>query len=299
MISIVIPTRNRQELLFSLLLHLDNIRSEETQIIIVDSSDLSISKLPIYSNIKIEYVHTQIKSAAIQRNIGIEKLTDLTDYLFFLDDDTFPRFDYFKRLTKILEEPDVVGASGLALNPNNNFLRQKPTGWIGLIYRLFLLDSLKDGKLLKSAINIPCRNYHGLRADAEWLIGCSAWKYKDIELTRFENDFYGASLAEDVIFSYRMSLKGRLVVDPSVILDHLEDKLGRPNESEFWKMWMLNRHRLIKVAKWGVRGLFAFWWASLGQMCINLIGGLKKREYKFNSVRGILLGASKILRESK
>lgn len=293
--SIIIPTRNRENLVQTLLAHLDRIIFEEYEVIVVDSSDnLSKPKLK-FENIFVEYLHTNIKSAAIQRNIGIEFLNAKTEILFFLDDDVFPNKDYFTKLENTLRENRYIGISGIALNPRQTKRRSKPTGFKGFVHRIFLLDSKKEGKLLKSGVNIPVRNYGGRLQEVDWLIGCSAWKLQSIMQTRFESDFKGASLAEDVVFSVRMSKKGKLAVDPKIILDHFEDSRGRPQSVDFWEMWVTNRYRVIEVAEFGWVGRIAFWWSTLGQMVINLILGIREAPRNFDPVTGIIRGSLKIV----
>jgi GT2 family glycosyltransferase len=273
---------------------LDKIVPQTTPVILVDSSDIPFKSFPNLNRINLNYIHTDKRSAAIQRNIGLDNVSIETKYVFFLDDDTIPDMQYFNSLCKLLSNEKVVGVSGLAINPNSKVLREKPAGFRGLIYKMFLLDSNRDGALLKSAVNIPCRNYGGEVKEVEWLIGCSGWNFARIQNTRFESDFMGASLAEDVIFSFRMSKKGKLLVDPKINLDHLEFAGGRPNLSDFWKMWMVNRYRLIQVSNWGLVGIVGFWWASLGQLLINAFSDLKSGEINFPTAKGILLGVIQI-----
>jgi GT2 family glycosyltransferase len=268
--------------------------SQGDELIIVDSSDDDYISDDLILMPYVKYLKTKVRSAAVQRNIGLDQITD-SSHVFFLDDDVAPEANYFDECIKALEISGAVGVSGVALNPSNLVLRTYPSGFIGFYHRLFLLDSKKDGVLLSSGINVPVRDYSGNIFDVDWLIGCSAWLTKRIGETRFESDFLGQSLSEDVIFSVRMSKKGRIVTVPSIVLSHDESEIARPTKAEFWKMWMVNRYRLIKVAEFGLSGKVAFWWASIGQFGILFYSKVVKRSYQQGSIKGLISGVFAVL----
>ena len=268
--------------------------SPHDELIIIDSSDIELLSQNLALDPRIKYVTTEIRSAAVQRNIGLDQITD-SEYVFFLDDDVAPESTYFDKCINILENSDVVGVSGIALNPNSKTLRSYPSGLVGLYHRFFLLDSMKDGVLLRSGVNIPVRDYSGKIYDADWLIGCAGWMTEEIGNTRFESDFLGQSLSEDVIFSVRMSGKGRIVTDPSIVLSHNESEIARPSKLEFWQMWMINRYRLIQVANFGLLGNLSYWWANLGQLGILVYSKARRHGYQQGSIKGLISGSLMVL----
>jgi glycosyltransferase involved in cell wall biosynthesis len=292
--SIIVPTRNRPELLNRLVKILVPQLKDGDELIIVDSSDPKLLSRNLLLTPQVKYLITEIRSAAVQRNIGLDHIGK-SDYTFFLDDDVIPNADYFETCISNLKKSNVVGVSGVALNPKSRALRSYPTGLNGAYHRFFLLDSIKDGVLLPSGVNIPVRNYLGDIYQVDWLIGCSGWLTEKIGDTRFESDFLGQSLSEDVIFSVRMSKKGLIVTDPSIILLHDESEIARPSKDEFWKMWMINRYRLIRVASFGITGTLSYWWANLGQLGILCYSKFRKHNYSSGSIKGLLTGAIVIL----
>ena len=267
---------------------------QEDEMIIVDSSDSGLLSQNLTSIPRVKYVITEIRSAAVQRNIGLNHLGN-SKFVFFLDDDVVPNIDYFEKCISVLNSSNVVGVSGVALNPNSKVLRSYPSGLIGAYHRLFLLDSIRDGVLLRSGVNIPVRNYSRNIYDVEWLIGCSGWVTEKIGDTRFESDFFGQSLSEDVIFSVRMSKKGRIVTDPSIVLSHNESEIARPSKAEFWQMWMVNRFRLIQVANFGLSGTLSYWWANLGQFGILCYSKVSQNGYVKGSIKGLFSGSLSVL----
>jgi glycosyltransferase involved in cell wall biosynthesis len=295
MISVIIPTRNRPELLFRLVNVLETILDTNYEITIVDSSDSDKCFPERYNRSKIKYHLTNVRSAAAQRNIGLE-LSGVSMYTFFLDDDVLPNPDYFKRSISALVETKSIGVSGVAKNSQKSVVREMPKGLSGLFHRVFLLDSNCDGVVLRSGINIPVRSQSLKRIKTEWLIGCSGWQTEKLGATRFESDFQGQSLAEDVIFSVKMRKFGELVTDTSIVLEHEESEIERPGGREFWKMWIENRHRLVHVLRSDRRNHFAYWWANLGQVIILAYAKIRRKNYKQGSFLGILEGVISIIK---
>lgn len=268
-LAVVIPTRNRPKDLANLLSCLEDQEGLINQVVVVDSSDNDDSeKICRRSKLPLEYKHTDMKSAAIQRNIGMTRIDLKTTHLGFLDDDVKIEPDYFLQLVHELTEKNAIGISGIALNPLAFSLRTKPKGAVGKFYRLFLLDSLIDGKLLSSGVNVPVRDYEGCTVEVDWLIGCSVWNFQNVKDLRFEEDFFGQSLGEDVIFSYLASKRGILLTNPNVLITHYESAVGRPGNVEFYRMWTRNRYRLIQTMDLGFRGRASYVWSNLGQSII-------------------------------
>jgi glycosyltransferase involved in cell wall biosynthesis len=293
--SVIIPTRNRNKLLSELVQTLPISNHYLNKIIIVDSSDKAQAK--DYQHDKINYIHTEIKSAAIQRNIGIENLSATSEIVFFLDDDVRVDSQYFEKIIKDFQDLDVVGVSGLALNTSKPSIRNAPSGISGYLKRLFFLDSPRDGALLPSAVNIPVRvqsQTKRVNVKVDWLIGCSAWRTNIFSKVKFDNFFTGQSLGEDVLFSAKAREFGCLIVDPDIVVNHLESELFRPDESEFFEMWIFNRYQISSQLKLSTLNL-AFHWANLGKLIALLLDKKVKGKRKKNELLGIVRGYRKIL----
>ena len=295
MISVIVPTRNRPELLFRLIGILRKILGVNDEIIIVDSSDTDKCFPERYHDSRVKYHVTSIRSAAVQRNIGLE-LRSNSNFTFFLDDDVIPNSDYFSLSLGALGETNSIGVSGIAINSQKSTSRETPKGLSRLFHRVFLLDSKRDGVVLSSGMNIPVRSQLPKRVKVEWLIGCSGWKSEKIGETRFESDFHGQSLAEDVIFSIRMRKFGELITDTSIVLAHEESEIERPDGREFWRMWIENRYRLLQVMGQNRQNHFGYWWANLGQMLILVYKKIGIKNYKEGSLRGFVEGLINVAR---
>jgi GT2 family glycosyltransferase len=254
-IAIVIPTLNRHERLLNLLTSLANQELLPTLVILVDASEEDRS-YP-HTSFKLIPIHSKIKSAAQQRNIGLEWLSknaQSIDICFFIDDDVVLDNSYIRKASNLLLESEAIGVSGIAVGEDESFTKNS-----------FFLDLLgitgSPGSVTKAAINIPVRNEEN-PIEVEWLIGCSAWKYSGISDLRFQRDFEGQSIFEDVLFSIEASKRGKLVVDPRINFRHELEESGRPNRRNYFVQWVSNRYRLREIdgAKFN---LFRFLLANL------------------------------------
>jgi glycosyltransferase involved in cell wall biosynthesis len=294
MISVVIATRNRNELLIGCLDAILSNSIKPFQIIVIDSSDLDKRKKIVYLSSTIKHEFTEIKSAAKQRNIGLSMVDPNSKYIAFIDDDVLIPESYFAKLISSMEKFGLCGISGLAINSKKESAH-KPKGKVKKIFsRLFLLDSNLDGVLLKSGVNISVKKKNTIPVESEWLIGCSIWDYLIIKDLRFEEDFYGQSLGEDVIFSLRASKSGKIAVDTNVVIDHQESPILRPNVEAFMYMWIKNRKRIVSEMQSGAPKYLAYHWANFGKLLqIILLSNpnkLLKIKGIFNGYRDLFLG---------
>jgi glycosyltransferase involved in cell wall biosynthesis len=290
--SVIIPTRNRNKLLDELVQALPTRNDYLKEIIIVDSSDETNAKE--YTQDKINYIYTEIKSAATQRNIGIQNLNSNSEIVFFLDDDVRVKPLYFEKIIENFSDSDIVGVSGLAVNTKKPEARNIPSGISGNLKRFFLLDSVHDGVLLPSAINIPVRIPTHLEVDkfeTNWLIGCSAWRREILSKVKFDDFFTGQSLGEDVLFSTRAKRYGKLVVNKTIIFDHIESPINRPNQYEFYKMWVVNRYKISNELKLSTLN-WAFHWSNFGKIASIVLSNHTKKK---NSILGFWVGYKEII----
>lgn len=283
--AIVIPTLNRHAYVNELLENISKLSPQPVIVVVVDASkDVYVSK---FKTSNIEVIASTIRSAAVQRNIGIKYLSELNldlDYLAFLDDDVRVLPDYLQLIhTNFQDFPQTIGLSGIAISENERKPRaRKFWSFIGL--------SGKEGALTKAAINIPVRNATS-QVEVDWLIGCSVWKWKIVQRLIFQSDFMGQSVFEDVLFSVEASHFGKLMVDPKIVITHLIADEERPNNLNHYRSWVVNRYRLKRVAPERF-SLLAFLTANF-VVAIKLIVSLRVK-----GAIGILLGTLQLFGKS-
>jgi GT2 family glycosyltransferase len=292
MISVIIPTRNRSELLIGCLKAILDNSTKPNQIIVIDSSDLNNRRKVGYLSSIIEQEFTDIKSAAKQRNLGLNKVPSNCNYVAFLDDDVLIPQNYFSTLIFSMEKNGYIGISGQAINIENKVGSLQKNKIQHLIARFFLLDSTKSGVILKSGVNIPIQSENTNTIETEWLIGCSVWNFPKIKDLSFEEDFFGQSLGEDVIFSLKASRSGKIAVDPSVVLNHLESPVMRPNPEEFLRMWVINRKRIVHEIQPRPFKYSAYHWANFGKLLQIIFLPSSDKLLKIN---GILKGYKSVI----
>jgi glycosyltransferase involved in cell wall biosynthesis len=241
-IAIVIPTLNRPRYLDQLLENISKLLTQPIITLIIDASENVYVLNPNKRNTKV--IASSIRSAAIQRNIGIEYLAKMNldlDYLAFLDDDVRVSNDYFQKIHETFEKfSQAVGVSGIALSNSERGIRQN---------RFWSLLGLtgEEGIITTAAINIPVRKATS-QVEVDWLIGCSVWKWDIARHLKFQKDFLGQSVFEDVLFSVEASDFGKLIVDPKIVVEHLLAEEERPNSLNHYKSWVINRYRLKRIA---------------------------------------------------
>jgi GT2 family glycosyltransferase len=244
-IVLIIPTRNRPKLLRRLVQNLENLTFKPSLIIIVDSSDPEDTTYLKSNYLNIHLIKSDYKSAAIQRNIGIDyffKTKEVRQFEFvsFLDDDVQVFQNYFESVIKVFNQnPDCIGVSGIARNASETrakFKRNKLTDWIGI--------TGNPGTLTRAGVNISPEGLKEKR-EVDWLIACSTWRIDICKVLRFESDFFGQSIFEDVIFSARARKFGSLFFDPSIIMSHDLATEGRENRKTHYTHWLNNRLRIF------------------------------------------------------
>lgn len=254
--AVVIPTRNRPDLLAELVRNIEKVSLNPCIVVIVDSSEDPLFRENSSNSLMITTRRTEIKSAAQQRNIGIEIVLKHAEelnieFISFLDDDVRIPENYFEELQRIFySDSTVVGVSGFAKVENQT--TQK---------RNFLKDFLgitgAPGTLTRAAVNISPSGIQNCK-EVEWLIGCATWRIDGIYGLRFEKDFTGHSLYEDVIFSCRARKSGKLLFTPSIELLHSLESQNEVNIKQHYRDWVSNRYRIFNYSIPNV-SKFKFW----------------------------------------
>ena len=297
MIVVLIATCNRPELLSKLIRNLDKQTLIPDVVIISDSSDQDkkIKKTEFQNHkFQVNYKHYKIKSAAIQRNFALGLAPKGTKFIIILDDDVIPKSDYIEKIIKNFDDESIVGVSGIAVNRTS----QSKNKFSITVQKLFFLDSQKEGSITLGGINIPFsrkQRYEKKKIQVDWLIGCSAWRYAAIKKLRFTN-FLGQSLFEDVIFSVNAARIGKLIVDISIQLDHIQSPIGRSNASEFYRMWVFNRYLLVRILNKNPLRFVAFHWANFGKFLQIIVEIVCLKKHSFGKFQGFFKGYFKLLK---
>jgi GT2 family glycosyltransferase len=243
----IICTYNRPKELRVLLENLINYINYYDNIIIVDSSDKEDSRKLIrefQAIMPIKYI-ISAKGLTIQRNIGINNISPLSNLIFFFDDDVTLYEDYFYQMINFFindKRKDYIGACGNALN------EKKRKFFDILIRRFFFITDNTTGKKLLSGdaghIFDPLSDI-----DVEVLSGCNMCYRSEIFFKyglRFDEKLTNYSYMEDQDFSIRASKYGKLRQLKSAKIIHHVSSSARMDYKKWFEMYVINSYYLLQ-----------------------------------------------------
>ncbi len=250
--TLIIPTYNRpKELRECLSSIIDQIRRPD-EVIVLDDGNLD--EMPLKGDLEQKGVQCYFvkkiqKGLTRSRNLGVRMAKG--DIIFFLDDDVALKPDYFQKLFMIYEsgkDADLGGVSGVqvVLKP------AKPIHFIEFIYNiLFLIAPVQPGGVTLSGFseqnNMQRVNPFTKLAKTQTLGGSGFSFHKKVFRSfSFSEDYLdGHCQGEDKDFSFRVSKKFNLYVQPSAKLIHHFSIIERPASYYRGRDIILSAYRLF------------------------------------------------------
>lgn len=240
------------------------------EILIVDGSANSeteeILKAHRLKNLNYYRVEDQHRGLTKQRNFGISQLSQFSEVVCFLDDDTILDTDYFKQLLGTYDQfPKALGVGGYITNEVH---WHKDDGFTSS--RRFYYD----GWMRNEPLRFRVRKWFGLAPDTppcylppfshgrsvsflppsgkvypveQFMGGVSSYRTSVFDTLHFSTYFEGYGLYEDTDFCLRLAKKGELYVNTAARLEHHHDQQGRPNKYKYGKMVIRNGWYVWKV----------------------------------------------------
>ncbi len=204
-ITVIICTRNRSDLLIQCLNELVSGNVTAEKIIIVDSSSNNetekvIKSTVAWSNASILYKKIIHKNVAHSRNVGLKLAT--SQIIAFIDDDAIPDSHWIENIqATYLKRKDVMGVGGLVQNIESSYWSNAAA----LIY--------------KHNIEVQISNSKNNTVYAFAGVNCSFRRdFLSKKKILFNEDF---STGEDVMFCYDViRAGGKLLYDPSIKVKH-------------------------------------------------------------------------------
>jgi glycosyltransferase involved in cell wall biosynthesis len=263
--TLIVCTYNRLVAIKNLMQSVQSQTFYPNQILIVDSSlDKKTHDYFLENQYKhLEYfkVTDEDKGLTKQRNFGIQKVKNTTDFVCFLDDDVVLEADYFEQIhNTYLNFPEAYGVGGYITNEVIwNKCDTIPKKSINTFYfdGFFIEERgrFKIRRLLGLDANVtpgfmPLYSHgrslsflppSGKIYEVEQLMGgVSSFRKKVLEENKFSTFFEGYGLYEDADFTIRVSKKGQLYCNTNAKLAHYHDPDGRPNQYKYGKMVVKN-----------------------------------------------------------
>jgi GT2 family glycosyltransferase len=297
----LIVTRNRQA---DLEITLGSLASQEVDanihLLIVDGSDETHAPatqrlVEEYSAGRAEYVrYPGVPSTARQRNFGFDRLPSDASVVFLFDDDVTLLPDYMQTLATALEtKPNLGAVSGIHVNQEGHQLSS--SHHLMWLRRLFLSDHPDPGRLLVSGCPSPAESRSmKQQTNVQWLSGCGMALRREVADTyRTDPRLSGYSQNEDLDFTYRISKKWSLAVDPSARLVHRTSDTNRMNRREYAAMQLVHRYWMVEKNIDHPLRKPAFWWSTFGRI---LVLAFSRNPASHSALVGLLNGIPKVFR---
>lgn len=317
--SLVICTYMRPKPLVKLLNSVSTQTLYPNEILIIDGSTNSATKDIInaveYQNLKYFAVSDEHRGLTKQRNYGILKVSNDSEVVCFLDDDTELDAHYFEEIIKAFKSnKEIVGVGGVAVNenrwakasPNINYSKKKyyfsgdyvvKEGLRNVVRNYLGLESPYPSGILPSFSHGRTCGYplNGEIHEVDLLIGMSfSFKKSVVDKIKFSNYFEGYGLYEDADFSLRALAYGKNVICTSAKLNHYHDEAGRPNKFKYGKMVIRNGWYVwrIKNPKPSFKDSFKWHLINFIQMKIRLLNVINtnKRKEALTDALGRIVG---------
>jgi GT2 family glycosyltransferase len=228
-----------------------------------------------------------------QRNIAVGRLT--SDIVLFVDDDAVLEPECLEGLAGPYRDDAEHRLGGVQAAIIDSV--SPPTG-SKLFRRLFFLTEEDSGRraVLRASgwpryCSTPARPM-----DAEVIRGTAmSFRREVFEAERFDESFPGYALAEDCDFSYRVSRRWRLLVEPAARVRHSPSPAGRSGARTFQRMEAVHSWHLFRHYRRGTAAWIAFAWSRLGGGLLALrhaiqIGSLDPLRGLADGYRAILRG---------
>ena len=244
-LGIVIPTRNRSDMLYSTIKELKKNTFFFKEIIVVDSSNkLHKSKIKNFKNkIKVKMkVYNAKPSISLQRNIGLEKIIKKRKYVMFLDDDLIFDKNAFKKMYFFFFLNKNLAGIGFNLNIKSvnfftEFLKKNK------LTKLLGIYDTKMGIVTPSGWQTKAIN---LKKDleVEWIpTQAVIYNNEKIKNLKFDRAYGRYSYLEDLDFSYSLSKRGKLMICSSA--NYTSENTVNRNDYNFGIKEVLNRYHFV------------------------------------------------------
>ncbi len=246
--SLIIPTKDRFNILIRMFISLGKYSGEFDEIIIVDSSSKYISSkindyFKKFKNVKI---FRSSPSTSLQRNIGIKNAKKDNKFLMFCDDDIiFERNSLIEMNKCIIKSPNEVGFGfNLKENMNKNFIEKLKKNYFFIKFGIYHNSPgvVCDNGWHTKNVNIK-QNIKSMWLSTQACI----FRKKNIENNFFDTSLGSYSYLEDLFFSYQIYKKGNFIICSN-------SKYSHPNtidrlDFKFGVQEVINRYKFVKTFK--------------------------------------------------
>jgi len=317
--SLIICTYKRPQALLTLLETVSLQTLYPNEILIVDGSPDDLTKEMLtrnsFQNLIYYKVEESERGLTKQRNYGIARVSEVSEVVCFLDDDTVLASNYFEEIIKTYTiHPEVLGVGGYITNE---------VAWqhVGMEYEPKSNEFYFDGYKRSDGSRFIWRKKLGLDSDVppgyspefshgrsvgflppsgkvyaveQLMGGVASFRKSVFQQFQFSTYFEGYGLYEDADFTLRVSKTGNLFLNTAAQLEHHHDAAGRPNQYIYGKMVVRNGWYVwrVKNPKPSLKAKFKWHVITLLLTAIratNIVTTSKKKE-AFTETLGRVMG---------
>ena len=301
---------------------LNSVKMQElypNEILIIDGSTdyetAAIIAQNTFQNLTYFQVSEADRGLTKQRNFGISKVSNDTEVICFLDDDTILEPTYFEEIVNAFQSDNgIVGVAGVAINEmrwiekksDKKYNKYKfyefegyvyPEGLRNIIRNILRLQSnLGPGRMPEFSNGRTCGfPLNDKMYEVDLLIGMSfSFRKVVFDNIKFSHYFEGYGLYEDADFSIRAQQFGKNVITTKAKLSHYHDPSGRPNKYQYGKMVVRNGWYVWRVKYPNPSFVARFKWniiiLLLSFIRFSNIFTTSKRQEAFTETMGRILG---------
>lgn len=247
--SVVIATFQRPQPLEKALASLASQTHPPASVIVVDGAPEQSARAVVErfsARLRIEYLTASRSSAAIQRNLGAERVH--TPLIAFMDDDAEAFPHCFEKMCEPFTR-DAEGKIGGVSGRLDGMTHPRPRGLLWLYYRLQAgySDATYGGRLFGAAINcVPCyEEQTGPLIESQWLGStCVMFRTEIFQREKFPA-FDGYSFMEDVHLSARIAKTHRLFYHCDAVFLHHDQPSTFKRDTKGMARMRLRNQRLV------------------------------------------------------
>lgn len=279
LVSVVIPTYNREDYLIGTLDTLLKQDFESFEIIVIDSSENLSPKLERFLKEKnFRYYWVEKRGPHFAKNFGIKKAKG--EIIIFCDDDIIASSNLVKNHVRNYNNPEIGGVAGRTYNKEEEKLE-------------------RPRKIGKIPIHMEMTaGFHGdFRTYVDHVHGCNMSFRKRIleRVGGFDENLIGNAIFEEADLSVRVrSLGYKIVFDPEAEVQHLQAEVGGVRTNEFidWIYWRYHNFIYFILKNYGFKVLPFF---LLRQTIRITTWIVKKRTFKvlLVALKGLVDGYKK------
>jgi len=274
-LAIVIPTKDRPELVERLLDSIKDQTQLPDQIIIADGGDEPINDDLIgrFPELPIDRVGIRPPGLTKQKNAGVAAVKPGIDLVGILDDDIVLETGALESMFSFwANAEDKIG--GACFNITN--ARPIDAMVTQMLKKIFFIDNRELGSVSKSGCVTPIWDAQETMP-VRWLGGgYTTWRMILFDRWEFDEWFPANGLLEDVHFSYRAGKEYQLMVVADAKVQHIEAHVSNKGEVLLGKRQMT--HWVYFVSNHKDLSMAMCLWSCVGRMSVNLTRGIMRHD---------------------